>query len=141
MKKGFFFTLDAFLSVFVLIAFATSIFYFSSQGAGFSFAGVQEKRLAGDALKVMTLDGSLESFNETVWAEELAFFFAGSGLSYNLTVETFEDQSGSFVLVGALSAQNGNASSRDVASVKTHFVSFDNEAIANYSIARLRSWH
>ena len=139
-RKGIVFTLDAFLSVFILVALAASVFYFSAQSTSTTFTGLQETRLAGDALKVMTFNGALESMDEAIWANNLTFFLQGSSLHYNLTVDTYQESGGVFSLLNSASMQPGSDPTRDLWNVKSHFVSFENGAIANYSIARLKVW-
>jgi hypothetical protein len=88
MSKGFVFSIDAMLSVLVLMAIVTSIMYFSSSKSSSDLPLLDMERKGSDMLIVLDKTGILDSGNTTAIAQAVNQTLVPN-LAWNITVEHY----------------------------------------------------
>jgi hypothetical protein len=137
--KGFIFSLDATMAVFILVFVILSTGFLLEQSSTDSFSQLQATRVGKDALAVLDKEGDLQSFNETRIDAKLASILP-IGNSMHLKVETYYYDNGSFFFASQEEFGPEVPSGIIVYGARRDFVSVKNKQVSNYSIAKAYIW-
>ncbi len=137
MGKGYVFTMDMVLSIVILTVFLISISFFLSR-VDDPYSNVVLQKEADDALIVLDKYGDLSTLNSTVIANSLNSMLPRS-VKWNMELNYYNYSSG-FTLAGNNTFGSAYQQAREVVSVDRPFLTFENQSIANYCVARLRVW-
>jgi hypothetical protein len=141
MRKGFIFSIDAMLSVLVLIALMVPIMYFSSSASSTNLPMLDLERKGSDTLIVLDKTGVIDSKNSTA-IEQAINQMLTSNLSWSLTAEYYNYTGTTFTLNQTLTfGQNDSNATNEAAAYRMFVVRNDTTGrIDNYGRAILKVW-
>jgi len=138
-KKGFIFSLDATMAVFMLVFVLLATSFMLEQSSTDSLSQLQATRIGKDALAVLDKEGDLQSFNGTRIEAKLAAMLP-LGNSMHLKVDTYYYDNGSFFFASQNEFGPDVPSGITVYGARRDFASMKNGQVSNYSIARAYIW-
>ena len=138
-NKGFIFSLDATMAVFMLVFVLLATGFMLEQSSTDSLSQLQSTRVGKDALAVLDKEGDLQSFNGTQIGAKLATILP-VGNSMHLRVETYYYDNGSFFFTSQNDFGPDVPSGITVYGARRDFVGMKNNQVSNYSIARAYIW-
>lgn len=138
-RKGYVFSLDATLSLFLMVLMVAAISFFSSQAGQDPYGRLQLSRLGHDALVEMDRQGALSSGNATAINQTLNATLPQS-VGAHLQIDTYYFANGSFNLINSTGYGEDAPDGISVFGSRHDFGSVKNRQMTNYSIARLSLW-
>jgi len=138
-RRGYVFSLDATLALFLMVIIVAAAGFFSSQADLDPYGRLQLARIGHDALVVMDSQGVLEDGNATAINQTLNFTLP-QGVGGQLQIDTYYFADGSFNLINSTQFGEGAPEGVYVIVMRHDFASVKNRQMTNYSIARLRIW-
>ena len=138
-NKGFIFSLDATLALFVFVFVLLTINYFAYQSEKSSYVKIQLERVGTDLGRVLDENGTLQNGNES---EINLFLEAVLPANYlaRISVETYYREPQGFNLIEIREYGSAPPQNASVYGVRHDFVGITNGKLANYSIARISVW-
>lgn len=146
MARGFVFSIDATLGVFVAVLMLATAIFLSAQAQEDPYGKLQLTRLARDSLNSMDQRGVLAQGNRSVIEEEMnATFVHGTignttGIGTNLLIDTYFYDSGDFTLLNSSEYGEGVPADKDTYGIRHDFVAVENSLLINFSVARMTIW-
>jgi uncharacterized membrane protein len=138
MAKGFVLSLDAAFAVIILIVFLMAFSFLSSQAYNDSYPTLVLKKQSGDLLTILEKSGELALANGTQINNTVNATLPTS-IAWNMTIEYYNYSSG-FVLDNTISIARPDSVTEDIVANEMKFVTFQNNSIRYYGIARLTIW-
>ena len=138
-SKGFIFSIDATLGLFVLVLFLVSIVFLSAQADLDPYAKLQMTRIGNDALLALDRSGIMLSGNRTLIDGALESVLPDN-MGARLQISTHYYDSGAFVLANVSEYGGSPPNGSPIYSTRMDFVALKNSQVVNYSIARLDAW-
>ncbi len=135
---GFVFSIDALLASITMGIFLIALLYLSSQTSENHITAIELQKQSGDALAVLDSGGLLGSANETLINGTLAQLLPTSE-KWNIDIQYYNYSDG-FAPAGNLSFGAGGENASFAQVGQREFVSFENNSVKNYGVARLRIW-
>src|SRR3989344_6116883 len=138
-RRGFVFTIDATLALFLLVLTLIAVSFLSIQAEDDPYARLQAVRAAKDTLAVMEQQGILASAKQPLINGTLNSTLPKGGGAH-MEISTYTYDSGAFNLVkvsdyGLYAPNNSSAYG-----ARLDFVGMRNAVVTNYSIARMVIW-
>ena len=137
--RGFVFSIDATLALFLLVLTLVTVSFLSVQAEDNPYVRVQVARAGKDALYLLERQGVLATGDRGAIDNELNRTLP-SGVGAHLQVSTYYYDSGEFNMVNisdyGLTAPNNSSTF----GARLDFVSVRNGIVTNYSIARMTIW-
>ncbi|MEM2138246.1 MAG: hypothetical protein QW568_04115 [Candidatus Anstonellaceae archaeon] len=138
-NRGFVFTIDSALAVFLFILVVGTTIFLSVQASADPYGSHQLQRLGKDALVVLDKSGALASWNKTRIESTLNSSLPSS-VGEHLEIESYQYVNGSFSSLNSTDYGEGIPNSTATYGARRDFVSMQNGQIVNYSIARVWIW-
>ncbi len=138
-NKGFIFSIDAAVALFVMVLALVTVSYFSYQAEKSPYIKLQLERTAYDVLMVLDARGLLQSANASLIGEGLNESLP-SNADAHLTISTYYKDTGGFNLMEISDYGSEIPSGRDVYEVEYSFVGMGESRASNYSVARMSIW-
>ncbi len=138
-RKGFIFTLDATLGLFLMILALMAITLLALQSEDDPFVKIHSLRQAHDRLAVLDAQGMLDSANCTAIGKYMNQSLA-KGENVGLQIDTFYKDVGGFAFLANQTC--GQDPPQNISTYWTEygFVRMKNGRAANYSVARMYTW-
>lgn len=137
--KGFIYSLDIALSVFLFALVLIAVEFLSAQAEAPAFSEVHLSRACKDALFLLDRQGDLQSMDPYRIGFALnSTLPAGSRM--RITVETYYYADGAFMLANISEFGEAVPNGTAVFGARRDFFSTRNSQVTNYSIARARIW-
>jgi len=134
------FTLDALLAVTILVTAASSFYLISSNLEKSNSSFLLEKKQADDILATLDKSGDLQSKNESEISANTELLMPPN-MDWRVTVEYYAySPSDGFVLNETVDMGQIRPNKESSASAERVFVTFSNNYISNYGIARIAVW-
>jgi hypothetical protein len=137
--KGFIFSLDATIAVFLLVFVIMASAFLLAQSENDPLSQLQASRMGKDALAILDNAGDLQSFNATRIDAKLASILP-QGNEVHITVETYGYENATFYLLSQADYGPEVPSGITVYGARRDFVDTKNSQVSNYSIARAFIW-
>ena len=138
MAKGFVFSLDAMLSIVIVIIALTAIYFLSAEVKQDSLSQLVFKKQADDLLISLDKAGDLATLNSTFINNSINSTVPSS-LQWKMEINYYNYSNG-FVLAGNLSFQKNTSNGTSSVTSQREFLVFQNSRIKNYGTARLTLW-
>ncbi len=137
-SRGFIFSVDALLASLTMGIFLIALLYMSSQTSESHVAAIELQKQAGDALAVLDNSNLLGSANATLINDTLSQLLLASE-KWSMDIRYYNYSEG-FAESGNLSFGASEANASEAQMGEREFVSFENNSVKNYGIARLKIW-
>ena len=138
-KRGFVFTIDATLALFLMVLSIIVISFLSVQAEDKPYVRLETARVGKDVLNVLDRQGILQSGNYDEISNALNYTLPPN-VGAHLQVYTYYYESGEFSLLNisdyGLTAPNNSSTYGS----RLDFVNIRNGVVTNYSIARMTIW-
>ncbi|MFA5105979.1 MAG: hypothetical protein WC506_03395 [Candidatus Micrarchaeia archaeon] len=137
--KGFVFTLDATLGVFLMVLALLAITLISSQAESDPYASINALRQSHDMLAVLDAQGYLSQSNCTAIGGYLNQTLP-KGMGGAVQIDTYYKDIGGFAFLSSVACGAAVPQNKSVYSVEYGLANMKNGRASNYSIARMQSW-
>ena len=137
--KGFVFTIDATLALFLLVLSLITITFLSIQGQDNPYPRVGIARAGKDTLAVLDHQGVLLSWNSATISSELNSTLP-VGVAAHLQVYTYYYDNGAFDLINVSDYGPPPPNNSSTYGARLDFVGMRGNVVTNYSIARMTIW-
>jgi len=138
-SRGFVFTIDATLALFLMVLVLATVAFLSSQSEDNPYVKLQVLREAKDTLIVMERQGALSSGNRTLIEGTLNSTLPKS-IGAHLQMNTYYLEEGGFALMNITDYGESAPGNITVYGARLDFVALKGGHIANYSIVRMTVW-
>ncbi len=138
-RKGFVFTLDATLGIFLMVLALMAIAIMSIQSEADPYATINSLRQAHDMLAVLDAQGMLAQANcSAITAYINSTVPLGTGAS--LEIDTYYKDVAGFAFLSTQTCGDGPPQNTSTYAVEYGFANMKNGRTTNYSIARMYTW-
>ncbi|MCX6773236.1 MAG: hypothetical protein NTV88_05740 [Candidatus Micrarchaeota archaeon] len=137
--RGFVFTIDATLALFLLVLSVVVVSFLSLQAEDAPYVRLGIARVGKDTLNVLDRQGIIEA-GSTPQIEAALNGTLPSNVGAHLQVSTYYYESGSFSLLGMKDYGPLPSNNSSTYGARLDFVGMKNSVVANYSIVRMTIW-
>ena len=138
-RRGFVFTIDASLSLMLLVLTLVTITFLSVQAEDNPYVKVHTSRVGKDALAVLERQEMLESANKTLIDNALNYTLP-MGVGAHIQVYTYYFEGGSFNLLNISDYGLAVPNNSSTFGARQDYVQIRHGIVTNYSIARMTIW-
>jgi hypothetical protein len=139
MKKGFVFSLDAVMAVFLFIFVLITVFFFVSQSEGDYFGALAVSRVGKDALAAMDRSGDLSSMDGSRINDSLSLLLP-TGVKMHVRIDTYYYDNESFVFMSQSDFGPDIPDGKAIFGARRDFPNTKNGIVSNYSVAKAFIW-
>ncbi len=137
--KGFVFTIDATLALFLMVLVLITIIFLSAQADESPYVNLHMLRIGKDTLSVMDKQGILTSGNVSLMNSSLNSTLQRS-IGAHVEISTYYYDEGGFNFMSITQFGSNIPANASIYVTSRDFVAMSNGRISNYSIARMTLW-